>query len=93
MYYLTIIGANVVEVCSDKVLESYNMTKSFVPKLTPSKSDGKQEHGEEIHHIEIQRCGKDFGFNMVGGVEVNKPLRVSFVYDGGAADGRLRVRK
>ena len=69
------------------------MIKSFVPKLTPSKSDGKQDHGEEIHHIEIQRSEKEFGFSMVGGVEFNKPLRVSVINDGGAADGRLRVRK
>ena len=71
------------------------MTRSFVPKLTPSKSDGKQNHGEEIHHIEIQRSEKIFGFRIAGGVEANKPLHVMLIFNGGAADidGRLRVRK
>ena len=71
------------------------MTRSFVPKLTTSKSDGKQDHSEEIHHIEIQRNEKGFGFRIVGGVEDNSPLRVMLIFNGGAADidGRLRVRK
>ena len=71
------------------------MTRSFVPKLTPSKSDGKQDHGEEIHHIEIQRSGKAFGFGISGGADDNELLCVSFIDNRGAAgiDGRLKVRK
>ena len=39
------------EVCSEEVLESHNVTKSFVPKLSPSKFDtkGDQDRPDKQH--------------------------------------------
>ena len=43
---MIIITGDAGEVCSEVVLESQNVTKSFVPLLTDSKSDskGNQDH-------------------------------------------------
>ncbi|XP_064400489.1 uncharacterized protein LOC135346702 isoform X2 [Halichondria panicea] len=48
---------------------------------------------EEIHHIDIRRSGRGFGFSIRGGAEYNSPLCVLRIADGGAAqvDRRLRV--
>ena len=46
VYSVLIITGDAGEVCSEEVFESQNVTKSFVPQLTSSKSDfkGNQDH-------------------------------------------------
>ena len=44
------------EVCSEEVLESRNVTKSFVPKLAPSTFDsskGDQDRPDEQHPSKV----------------------------------------
>ena len=51
IFYTLIITGDGGAVCSEEVLDSHNVnvTKSFVPKLSPSKSDSKgdQDHPDE----------------------------------------------
>ena len=59
VYVLTITG-NGDKVCSDEVLDSQNVIQSYVPQLTPSKSDSKgdQNHpGAKQHSSKVSSCG------------------------------------
>ena len=51
------------------------------------------DEDEEIHHIDIRRDARGFGFSIRGGAEYSAPLCVLRMATEGAAerDGRLRV--
>ena len=57
MYDCIIIGG-ASEICTDEILESHSVTKSFVPKLSMTKFDTRDDQNfpDEQHPPEV-RCG------------------------------------